>query len=127
MNLTSTSLSKENLRFTVPKAIAEKLDQLASLRDGWDSYRAKAPSRAARNRAASLVGDFVAPLVARGCHIEIGPALDGGIVLALECDGRELDLRVDNDGALSIGRDEDVKPCVDPGTLKAQVFWLAGM
>ncbi len=127
MNVRQQTIATDSRRaLTAPDDLLERLERMGKLADGWDSYRAKAPSKAAIGRAWSLVGDFVPRLLAAGCHAEMSPALEGGIVLALGRAGRTLDIVIDNDGGVTVDRgDGEIGLAEDtPAALKAHLGWL---
>lgn len=107
---------------TPPANLVDQIDALALLRDGWDSYRAKAPSWVARMKAMSVVGDFVPYANAAGVRASVAPFIDGGVSVALERDDHELEIRVLNDGRLLVIADDDsMSPVDDPRALKAAI------
>lgn len=115
-----------SLRITAPEDVLARLDEFGRLRDGWDSYRAKPPTRSAVRKATQIVGDFFGAMGAT--RIEVSPALDGGIIMSLERETRALEIRVDNAGEVFVtsGTDDEAS-IASPAALKACVLWLAGM
>ena len=120
--LTSDKFSRT---LTAPAVLLDHLDRIAALKDGWDSYRAKAPTPAAVRCMTTIVGDFAPYLLGAHCKTELGPSLDGGVVLSLDCGDRSLEILIDNAGVVSATRDEEPRfVSQSPTVLKDHFIWL---
>jgi len=107
---------------TAPESLLNQLEALASLNDGWDSYRAKAPSPDAIRRAWSVVGDFVSYVVAAGARASVAPMLDGGVCVAFVRGPNDLEIRIPNSGRMVfVANDEDETTIDDPSVLKSTI------
>jgi len=70
--------------------------QLRELKDGWDSYKAPAPSKEAIDTAEKL------QIGLSHRKMEIGPFLDGGVIVTIALDNNigEVELTIRNDGKI---------------------------
>lgn len=79
--------------------VAERLNELAALPDGWDGRRAPAVSLEACMGAAQVLGELADEQIPRPF---ISPSLDGGLLMEWDRDGIELDVFVEPDGIATV-------------------------
>lgn len=107
---------------TIADELCDALDEFVLLRAGWDGYRAPPPAEHAIARTLEFVSKYGQRLLE--CDVELAPALDGGVALSVERQGRWIDITFCNDHSIRVDRSDDIDEQVGPKDLGRHVDWV---
>lgn len=82
-----------------PAPAGDRLDELASLPEGWDGYGAATPTTTAIDVARRLVES-----------LSVAPTVNGGVQVELRCPGLDIEIPVDAGGHVSTVVEAHVAP-----------------
>jgi hypothetical protein len=108
---------------TIADDAVARIEELSELEDGWDSYRASAPSQRAIALALRLVRACAADLA--DCRVELGASIDGGVAFSIERGGRWVDITLNNDRSVRVERSDDLDEIVSFPDLETHIRWLS--